>query len=70
MTDVPESPWGGWEVSGLAYHVGPYPQREKIALYWSKGTISEPVAYFRSDTDALVFLHWLNKLAASSELSA
>ena len=53
----------GWAVGGLAYHVGRYPGRKGVALYWVKWTTSEPAAYFRSDTDAAAFAMWLEMLA-------
>ena len=62
------SDWHGWSVGGRAYHVGRYPTRKSVALYYVDGCVSDVAAYFRSEDEAQAFLAWLDKLALTTHV--
>ena len=49
------------------YGVGPMPGRKRRALYYVKGNTYTPVAYFKTDTDAIDFWNWLCKVTGAAQ---
>ena len=57
--------WHGYEVDGVAYHVGKHPARKSVALMRSADGVLEAAGYFRTEEHAEAFLAWLDSLAMS-----
>lgn len=61
------------EVDGVAYCIGPVPDRRHVALMRQQGTYTETVAWFHSELDAERFRAWfiaLGKAAGSRRTEA
>jgi hypothetical protein len=66
--------WGGWSISGHpeqgALHIGPLPERKRIALYKCQGNSFSVLAYFRDETSAKAAAVWLDCVMAKANACA